>query len=71
MAVVGLPCRQAGYATGMVLPRDVGVGVSGAPLLPKMGQSRPIKRGMGRFGTTPAGTVKVPFGVCTVMRIVG
>ena len=26
---------------------------------------------MGRLGTTPAWTVKVPFGVCTVMWLVG
>ena len=36
-----------------------------------MGESRPINRGMGMLGTTPAWTVKVPFGVCTVMWLVG
>ena len=55
-AVVGLPCRHAGYATGVVLPGDVGDGVSGAlPLTVFQRWGSPAQlRGMGRFGTTPA-----------------
>ena len=68
----GLPYRR-GRLCGLALGRRGSGWPKLCPLtvVQKWGSRVQLERGMGRLGTSPAWTVKVPFEVCTVMRFAG